>query len=68
MRSLGQFAREEELHEMLKEVDIDGDGNFSFEEFVEIVSNMGATAEKTADEEEKELRDAFRVSFFPPFD
>lgn len=24
MRSLGQFAREEELQEMLKEVDIDG--------------------------------------------
>lgn len=39
-----------------------GDGNVSFEEFVEIVSNMGATAERTADQEEKELRDAFRVS------
>ncbi|XP_054280754.1 calmodulin-beta-like isoform X2 [Macrosteles quadrilineatus] len=61
MRSLGQFAREEELQQMLHEVDIDGDGYFSFEEFVEIVSNMGATAEKTADQEEKELRDAFRV-------
>uniref|UniRef100_A0A1B6FCE6 EF-hand domain-containing protein n=2 Tax=Cuerna arida TaxID=1464854 RepID=A0A1B6FCE6_9HEMI len=61
MRSLGQFAREEELQQMLHEVDIDGDGYFSFEEFVEIVSNMGATAERTADQEEKELRDAFRV-------
>ncbi|XP_049839168.1 uncharacterized protein LOC126284350 isoform X1 [Schistocerca gregaria] len=61
MRSLGQFAREEELQQMLHEVDIDGDGNVSFEEFVEIVSNMGATAERTADQEEKELRDAFRV-------
>lgn len=40
-----------------------GDGYFSFEEFVEIVSNMGATAERTADQEEKELRDAFRVCF-----
>jgi Ca2+-binding EF-hand superfamily protein len=39
-----------------------GDGNVSFEEFVEIVSNMGATTERTADQEEKELRDAFRVS------
>jgi len=38
-----------------------GDGNFSFDEFVEIVSNMGATHEASADEEEKELRDAFRV-------
>lgn len=61
MRSLGQFAREEELEQMLHEVDINGDGCFSFEEFVEIVSNMGATAEKTAAQEEKELRDAFRV-------
>jgi Ca2+-binding EF-hand superfamily protein len=41
---------------------ISGDGNVSFEEFVEIVSNMGATTDRTADQEEKELRDAFRVS------
>ncbi|KAG8223443.1 hypothetical protein J437_LFUL008517, partial [Ladona fulva] len=61
MRSLGQFATEEELQQMLAEVDIDGDGNFSFDEFVEIVSNMGTTADRTADQEEKELRDAFRV-------
>lgn len=64
MRSLGQFAREEELQDMLREVDIDGDGSFSFEEFVEIVSNMGANSSDsapTADQEEKELRDAFRV-------
>ncbi|XP_034236966.1 calmodulin-like [Thrips palmi] len=64
MRSLGQFAREEELHDMLREVDIDGDGCFSFEEFVEIVSNMGANSSDSApsaDQEEKELRDAFRV-------
>lgn len=39
-----------------------GDGAFSFQEFVEIVYNMGGTAEKTADQEEKELRDAFRVN------
>lgn len=44
-----------------------GDGYFSFEEFVEIVSNMGATAERTADQEEKELRDAFRVCFYIMF-
>jgi Ca2+-binding EF-hand superfamily protein len=41
---------------------VSGDGNVSFEEFVEIVSNMGATTDPTADQEEKELRDAFRVS------
>jgi hypothetical protein len=44
---------------------ISGDGKFSFDEFVEIVSNMGdqGMAEATTkDQEEKELRDAFRVS------
>lgn len=61
MRSLGQFAREEELQQMLHDVDIDGDGCFSFEEFVEIVYNMGNTESSTKEEEEKELRDAFRV-------
>ncbi|XKL64680.1 hypothetical protein PGB90_004766 [Kerria lacca] len=61
MRSLGQFAREEELQQMLHDVDIDGDGCFSFDEFVEIASNMDKTSSNTAEEEEKELRDAFRV-------
>ncbi|XP_053691198.1 uncharacterized protein LOC128739726 [Sabethes cyaneus] len=62
MRSLGQFARVEELEEMLLEIDVDGDGNVSFEEFVDIMSNMTDTvAEASADQEERELRDAFRV-------
>lgn len=43
-----------------------GDGNVSFEEFVEIVSNIGAseTAHTDQDQEEQELRDAFRVCAF----
>lgn len=64
MRSLGQFARAEELRTMLQEIDIDGDGNVSFEEFVEIVSNIGGASEAAPtdqDQEEQELRDAFRV-------
>ncbi|XP_011339456.1 calmodulin isoform X2 [Ooceraea biroi] len=63
MRSLGQFARAEELRTMLQEIDIDGDGNVSFEEFVEIVSNIGASTAAASDQhqEEQELRDAFRV-------
>ena len=60
MRSLGQFASEEELKEMLKEVDIDGDGTFSFDEFVQIVTNYAGCTSVT--DEEQELRDAFRVS------
>ncbi|XP_063628241.1 neo-calmodulin isoform X1 [Cydia splendana] len=63
MRSLGQFARVEELQDMLQEVDSDGDGNVSFEEFVSILSksmSVGSGA-SSAEQEERELRDAFRV-------
>lgn len=71
MRSLGQFARAEELQQMLQEVDADGDGNVSFEEFVDIAWSAGAGAREvwgeddgkltTEEQEERELRDAFRV-------
>lgn len=106
MRSLGQFARTEELQQMLQEVDVDGtypskqktnltptsnkfdkhwprrltvrypttpnlnlafsgDGNVSFEEFVDIAWSAGAGTDPdhilSREEEEKELRDAFRV-------
>ncbi|XP_045115545.1 neo-calmodulin-like [Portunus trituberculatus] len=61
MRNLGQFATEEELRVMVDEVDIDGDGTFSFNEFVEIVCNMGGGGERPAEDEEKELRDAFKI-------
>lgn len=65
MRSLGQFARTEELQQMLQEVDVDGDGNVSFEEFIDIAWSAGAGSDPdqvlSREEEEKELRDAFRV-------
>nr|QDR50913.1 Calmodulin-like protein [Heliconius melpomene] len=64
MRSLGQFARVEELQDMLQEVDSDGDGNVSFEEFVNILSKSMSGAgggTSSAEQEERELRDAFRV-------
>lgn len=38
-----------------------GDGTFSFNEFVEIVCNMGAGGERPGEDEEKELRDAFKI-------
>lgn len=84
MRSLGQFARTEELQQMLQEIDIDGnsitltlndqsalkliivgDGNVSFEEFVDIAWSASGGADRdpiiSREQEEKELRDAFRV-------
>ncbi|KAJ8982606.1 hypothetical protein NQ317_005078 [Molorchus minor] len=65
MRSLGQFARTEELQQMLQDIDIDGDGNVSFEEFVDIAWSASAGNDPdhfvSREEEEKELRDAFRV-------
>lgn len=61
MRSLGQFARNEELQQMLQDIDVDGDGNVSFEEFVDIAWNASGGLTQGEEEEERELRDAFRV-------
>lgn len=62
MHQLGQWARMEELSEMLDEVDTDGDGNVSFEEFVEILLNItDSDPMASSDQEEQELRDAFRI-------
>ncbi len=46
---------------MLADIDIDGDGTFSFEEFVQLMFNMGNISEISEEQEEKELRDAFKV-------
>ncbi|XP_076449600.1 neo-calmodulin-like isoform X3 [Babylonia areolata] len=61
MRNLGQFPSLDELNTMLKEIDIDGDGTFSFEEFVQVMANMGGLNEQSEEDEEEELRQAFRV-------
>ena len=39
-----------------------GDGTFSFEEFVQVMANMGGLSEQSEEDEEKELRQAFTVS------
>ncbi|CAG5116991.1 unnamed protein product, partial [Candidula unifasciata] len=61
MRNLGQFPSMDELNQMLKEIDIDGDGSFSFEEFVQVMANVGGISENSEQNEEEELRQAFRV-------
>lgn len=58
---LGQWARIDELQEMLSFVDTDGDGTVSFEEFVEILLNITDSEQSDSSSEEQELRDAFRV-------
>merc|ERR1719217_1657590 len=56
MRSLGQNPTEAELHDMINEVDADGNGTIDFTEFLSLM----ARKMKDTDMEE-ELREAFKV-------
>ncbi|KAK1266654.1 Calmodulin-1/11/16 [Acorus gramineus] len=56
IRSLGQNPTEEELQDMIREVDIDGNGTIEFGEFL----NLMARKVKETDAEE-ELKEAFKV-------
>ncbi|CAF0920846.1 unnamed protein product [Brachionus calyciflorus] len=61
LRNLGLYPTEQELQQMLRDIDIDGDGTFSFEEFVQLMYNMGNISEISEEQEDKELREAFKV-------
>ncbi|KAA0049321.1 hypothetical protein IC582_012651 [Cucumis melo] len=56
IRSLDQNPTEEELQDMIKEVDVDGNGTIEFAEFL----NLMAKKIKETDAEE-ELKEAFKV-------
>ena len=56
MKSLNQDPSEQELNEMIAEVDIDGNGNIDFEEFVTLMNRRS----KETDTEE-EVINAFKV-------
>ena len=56
MKNLGQTPTEAELQDMINEVDIDGNGNIDFKEF------LGLMARKMRDTDtEEELIEAFKV-------
>ncbi|XP_020092609.1 neo-calmodulin-like [Ananas comosus] len=56
IKSLGQNPSKEELHEMIRDIDCDGNGTIEFGEFL----NLMARKMKENDSEE-ELREAFKV-------
>ncbi|KAG1347705.1 neo-calmodulin [Cocos nucifera] len=56
IKSLGQNPTEDELHEMIKEIDADGNGTIEFGEFLSLM----ARKMKETDAEE-ELKEAFKV-------
>ncbi|XP_072991807.1 calmodulin-1-like [Typha latifolia] len=57
LQSLGQNPTNEELHDMIKEVDMDGNGTIDFEEFLNLMAKK--MKETDADEELKEAFDVF---------
>ncbi len=56
MRSLGQDPSEGELEEMVREVDVDGNGIVEFEEFLELMAKKLKGPDST-----QELKDVFDV-------
>ncbi|KAL5225047.1 hypothetical protein ABZP36_011686 [Zizania latifolia] len=58
IRSLGQTPTAEELEEMIRDVDADGNGTIEFGEFLALMSRKAARGCGDADEE---LREAFKV-------
>ncbi|EPS71154.1 calmodulin, partial [Genlisea aurea] len=58
MRSLGQNPTEAELHDMIDEVDADGNGTIDFPEFLNL---MARKMKDTTMDSEEELKEAFRV-------
>ena len=56
LQSLGQNPTEEELEDIIREVDIDGNGEVDFNEFVLLMSKR-----LKASEHEDNLQDAFNI-------
>ena len=59
LANLGEILTDEELHEMIKKLDKDGDGEIDFEEFVGLMKLRAQ--ERNERDPEEELRDAFNI-------
>ncbi|CAL9186092.1 unnamed protein product [Musa hybrid cultivar] len=58
IRSLGREPTLQELQDMIREVDVDGNGTIEFDEFLNV---MAMRTKATEAEAEEELREAFKV-------
>ncbi|KAM0870215.1 hypothetical protein ACQ4PT_040160 [Festuca glaucescens] len=61
VRSLGQSPTPEELRDMVRDVDADGNGTIEFAEFLALVSRQQEAARADAGSADEELREAFGV-------
>ncbi|KAG8049192.1 hypothetical protein GUJ93_ZPchr0009g659 [Zizania palustris] len=59
VRSLGQTPTAEELEEMIRDVDADGNGSIEFGEFLALMARKAARG--YGDDDGEELREAFKV-------
>jgi calmodulin len=57
IQSLGGNPRESEIQEMIHEVDEDGKGTISFDEFLKIMARKS----KTENDEDEDLKEAFAI-------
>ncbi|XP_052139061.1 calmodulin-like protein 5 [Oryza glaberrima] len=68
VRSLGQTPTREELAEMIRDVDVDGNGTIEFAEFLALMARKasrggenGGGGDDSGDAADEELREAFKV-------
>lgn len=59
LANLGEIVTDEELEQMIKKLDKDGDGEIDFEEFVGLMKRRAK--ERNERDPEEELRDAFNI-------
>ncbi|XP_043222966.1 calmodulin-2/4-like [Amphibalanus amphitrite] len=61
MRQLGHNVTDAEIVDIMAAVDLDGDGNLTFDEFVTVISKTSRDGERTREEADNAMREAFKV-------